>query len=666
MAKNKIDTIVFDLWGTLFVGMPDELITLFYQHAHFPGISDRQRDQLIRMRFDSALAFIQALMDVSQPGSYVTLVEHEKEELESFFNDYRKMDMRAARWIAGAKELLKSLSGEGYRMIAVSNLWWYQEAHITKKIEPFFDELHFSCSKGATKDAMLEKMTADGTLNASTTLLIGDSYEDDIMLAHKLGLHAQRVLVGGPIRPEKILAGLEGGVSQTGNALHEFSRKTLPSSILFITPPYFKLHGSHNNRLNLSVTTLAEMCAAWEMESKVYNADGHPSETYISRYDMIFNSIDFYNRLEGDAIWEGMAGVIEKRMPEVVLITCGDVVNASKDSGIWGSSLKAARIVRQINPSAYIIGYGSLVGADIGDFNVVIDGEAEEIWHMLLKERPTGRVSGGLATAGTLAKIANFYPEERLLGYFSKKSYDTLYVRRGCEGTCNFCQVAFLNTGRVSFRPFDSVIEDVRMRRDRYGLNNIYFTDANFTGFQKITTRFCHEFHAQLPDIKWRIESRFDSLSDELVATLAESGCTSIKLGLENPLDGYQANTKRVTFEDAKIWVRKLKEIGIQPVLYMLLGGMWMTEDEYKLMFEKTRELDAAGYVVSLYAPYPGTFSGISQEEWNKWGFTGSHLDIRLVDYWKIPRKVLDMFFEMETAAGRRAHDTREFISREI
>lgn len=665
MAKNKITTIVFDLWGTLFVGMPDELISLFYQHIHFPEIGDQQRDKLIKMQFDLVQAFIEALVEASRPGSYATLSEDEKKELESFFNDYRKMDMRAARWIAGAKELLKSLSGE-YRLICVSSLWWYQEAYITKKMEPFFNELHFSCSTGVNKGGMLERLVLEGAVIRDETLLIGDSYEDDIMLAHNLGLHAQKVLVGGPIRPETILAGLEVGSSHPGQALHDLSKKILPASILFITPPYFKLHGSHNNRLNLSVTTLAEMCAAWEMESKVYNADGHPSETYISRYDMMLNSIDFYKRLEADEIWEGMVGVIDKMMPEVVLITCGDVVNASKDSGIWGASLKAARIARQVNPSAYIVGYGSLVGADTGDFDVVIDGEAEEIWHMLLKERPTGRVSGGLATAGTLAKIANFRPEERLLGYFSKKSYDTLYVRRGCEGTCNFCQVAFLNTGRVSFRPFDVVIDDVRMRRDRYGLNSVYFTDANFTGFQKITTRFCHEFHAALPDVKWRIESRFDSLSDELVATLAETGCTSIKLGLENPLDGYQSNTKRVTFENAKMWVRKLKDAGVQPVLYMLLGGMWMTEAEYMLMFEKTRELDAAGYVVSLYAPYPGTFSGLSQAEWNKWGFTGSHLDIRLIDYWKIPRKVLDLFFEMEAAAGRKAHDTREFISQEL
>jgi hypothetical protein len=59
--------------------------------------------------------------------------------------------------------------------------------------------------------------------------------------------------------------------------------------------------------------------------------------------------------------------------------------------------------------------------------------------------------------------------------------------------------------------------------------------------------------------------------------------------------------------------------------------------------------------------PYIGTGMGITWEEWRKWEFTGSHMDIRLVDYWRIPVHIVEKFYELEIKKGREDINTRKF-----
>jgi len=79
-------------------------------------------------------------------------------------------------------------------------------------------------------------------------------------------------------------------------------------------------------------------------------------------------------------------------------------------------------------------------------------------------------------------------------------------------------------------------------------------------------------------------------------------------------------------------------------------------------MYNNAEWLKADGYTVSLFNPYPNTPAGVSQEEWTKRRFIGSHLDIRLIDFWKIPIDILDLFFTLELKKGREDGNIRKFV----
>src|SRR3972149_1353824 len=104
-----------------------------------------------------------------------------------------------------------------------------------------------------------------------------------------------------------------------------------------------------------------------------------------------------------------------------------------------------------------------------------------------------------------------------------------------------------------------------------------------------------------------------------------------------------------------------LHDHGLKCIVYLMLGGRWYNSYDYEHMYENIVGLGADGYTISILAPYIGTGMGISQEEWDKWEFTGSHLDIRLIDYWKIPINIIEKFYALELGKGREDKEIRGF-----
>jgi len=277
--------------------------------------------------------------------------------------------------------------------------------------------------------------------------------------------------------------------------------------------------------------------------------------------------------------------------------------------------------------------------------------------------RPRGRINTSVVPEPALEE-QGLLTLDNFVGKISKKGFDITYWRRGCFGKCHFCRVVESNKGGERFRPIETVMEEVSYRRDKLGLRNIYMVDPNFTSFDERTRLFCSEMKKNFPDVTWKAESRFDTLGYDIIPALKEGGCSCLKLGLENALgEEHQAAGKKVPLADAKEKIKALKKAGIRSVIYLMLGGYWYTEYDYERMYENALSLGADSYTVSIMTPYVGTASGISYNEWNKWGFTGSHLDIRLVDYWKIPVNVISKFYGMELAMGREDKGERRFVN---
>jgi len=673
MKRDMKKVIIFDLWETLIFGKEDSAISRFYKELTNSKIAETDlKSGMLIKESDPRLFLSRFLEIVENPSGLSSMLLSLKnprsplyERIVEKFNEAIEEDFKEMRWVPGAIELLLSLKKK-YTLVIVSNLWAYQKKYVLERLNvaQYFEKCFFSCDLGINKNAILQSIEEILGIEKEDAVFVGRSYEYDIIPAVNANISAIRITSeNNVIFPHKLGMQIQEELDGTATATME-QKKTdgkKKKECLIVIPPFYKLLGSHNNRLNLSAASVSMSLSVLGYESRIYHCDSEPHENYINRYQMMFNSISFYDEMENSKAYEEFAAYYQKNACETVFVTCGDVLNPSVDSGNWDSTAKIAKIVRKINPRAYIIAIGPEIWETSEDFDLLVIGEVENILPAVMKKEIRGRVEGTLFPEEKLKNMP-LYDMDNLVTSVSPLSLDTVIWRRGCTGTCDFCRVAQINRGTIRYRTIDSVIDDVRLRYRRYGLKNFYIVDANFTVHRDLVIGFCKQLSREFPDIQWRTESRFDTLDVELLDEMKRAGCTHLKLGLENALnEKHQVKTKRVTLDYASDWIKKIQNTGIKCIVYLMLGGKWFTYDQYGEMYENTKTLNADGYTVSLYNPYPNTPAGISYEEWRMRRFTGSHLDIRLIDFWKIPIDIVDAFFSLELEKGREDKNLRSF-----
>lgn len=666
-------TIIFDLWETLIFGTQDSAISIFYSDITGEKISVEQLKNCMMIKESEPRLFLEKFLNLVTPSNTSSVLLSLKnprsplyKKIIEDFNSAIRNDSREIRWLPGAVELLESLKEE-YRLVLVSNLWAYQKNYLLKTLglENYFDKCLFSCDLGMDKNQILRNIWQILNIDARDAVYVGRSYEYDIIPAVNANISALRLASENDvISPQKTRAMIREELDEKERdvKITAAGKRQNFNDALIVIPPFYKLLGSHNNRLNLSAAHLSMYLSSGGYHNKIYHCDSEIKEIYITRYQMVFNSINFYESMKTEKSYLEFEKYYSKDMSGVVFVTCGDLLNPSFDSGNWDSTKKIAKIVRKVNPSAYIIAIGPEIGTESEDFDLVVYGEVENLASEIMENRIRGKVTGSLLPEDELQRIPAF-DLKNVVTRISPISLDTIIWRRGCKGTCDFCRVAEINKGTMRYRSMETVLEEIGTRRDLFKLKNFYLVDANFTSDKELGVEFCRNLRNRFPDIIWRTESRFDTVDEELLREMRRSGCTHIKLGLENALhEKYQVKTKRISMDEARRRIRNIQDIGINCVIYLMLGGKWFTHEQYKEMYKNAESLNADGYTVSLFTPYPSTPAGISHDEWNRRRFTGSHLDIRLIDFWKIPIDIVEAFFSLEAKKGREDKNVREFI----
>ena len=669
--ESNIKAIFFDLWNSLVTSSSNESIVEWFAEVTKSNLPlYYNRDKCITIREEEPQKFLEKFLStVNDPHSLRLLLSIKNRFSpagNSFVESFKKKvvdDCSSIRWLPGALETLQTLK-DNFTIIAISNIWGYQAPYLREslKLEKHFHHTYLSPAFGLDKVSLIKKAISDLGLKPSEALMVGDRYDHDIIPAIELGMRALKIKSDESIDPERFLSDVKRAIGPQKVIFGMKAESKLPKKCLFIVPPYYKMLQSHNNRINLGITTLVELCERSGIEAKVYHADSSKIEEYPTRYQILLNSINFYTNLKNHPVFGEVRDFIHSYKPDAIVITSGDIINAFTDTGCWPVSLRVAREARLAHPESYIIAYGPETEKSLGDFDATLTHEAEMNFIDVLKNRPRGAIKLRTVPESKLVEF-NLFKKDNFVQDISPQGFDVTYWRRGCAGKCQFCRVATSCSGVEKFRPLEKVLEDIEYRHKELGLDDFYLVDPNFTSQRDKTILFCNELAKRIPGISWRAESRFDTLTEGIIPYLKKAGCNYLKLGLENALgEDHQAPGKKVSLENARQKIQLLHKHGIKCIVYLMLGGYWYTKQDYEEMYKNTVELGADGYTISIMVPYVETASGLTREEWDKWGFTGSHLDIRLVDYWKIPTDIIEKFYALELEKGREDRQKRKYI----
>ncbi|MDD5614288.1 MAG: radical SAM protein [Candidatus Omnitrophica bacterium] len=285
-------------------------------------------------------------------------------------------------------------------------------------------------------------------------------------------------------------------------------------------------------------------------------------------------------------------------------------------------------------PYATVYGYQMIKERSCFDF--AIKGEYEfpllSIVDYLLgnKELAPGVIyksSGSIIDSGSPCLIKNLddlpYPARELFpsnentdlsiywdGFCQNYPAHQVQASRGCLYRCYFClwnQVIY-NNGNYRKHSASRVLEEIEMIQNRYGSKEIYFDDDDFTVDKDYVYSICSEITKNGLDIKWSCMADSINTDEDLIKTMAKSGCIGIKFGVESASAKILKNIgKPVSLERVKKLTSLCSKYGIKTHAAFTLGLLEEEPKDIRLTGDFIKNLDVDSVQVSIAMPYPGT-----------------------------------------------------------
>ncbi len=111
-----------------------------------------------------------------------------------------------------------------------------------------------------------------------------------------------------------------------------------------------------------------------------------------------------------------------------------------------------------------------------------------------------------------------------------------IYAGRGCPYKCIFCAANSIwkcNKGKpVRFRKPATIIKEIELLKDTYGIDGFYFMDDTFTAKRDNVLEFCDR--VKKLNLIWGCCARINEVNEEMIAAMRKTGCLQFDLGIES------------------------------------------------------------------------------------------------------------------------------------
>jgi len=197
-----------------------------------------------------------------------------------------------------------------------------------------------------------------------------------------------------------------------------------------------------------------------------------------------------------------------------------------------------------------------------------------------------------------------------LARYLAFDSHASVVTSRGCPYECIFCSAPAWTGRKVRYRNPSLCVDEIE-ELARLGFSEITIEDDLFTLYRKHFLAVCGELIDRNTGIRWNAFSRVDTITPEIVGTMAKAGCQAICFGVESGnqevLDLIKKNSNLAKVKDA---MRMAQDAGICALASFIVGLPGETEETLRKTVEFAEELKhefGSLYGFHILSPFPGT-----------------------------------------------------------
>ncbi len=191
-----------------------------------------------------------------------------------------------------------------------------------------------------------------------------------------------------------------------------------------------------------------------------------------------------------------------------------------------------------------------------------------------------------------------------------RQPYASLHTSLGCPYKCTFCCIN-APFGKPSYRLWspETVIEDIGILVDRYGVKNIKFVDEMFVLNRNHVFGICDRIIERGYDLNIWAYARVDTVKDEFLDRLRRAGVRWLALGIESGSKHVRDGVEKGRFGATEIMkvVRKIQDAGINVIGNYIFG---LPDDTHETMQETLdMALEANCEFANFYCAmaYPGS-----------------------------------------------------------
>ena len=206
----------------------------------------------------------------------------------------------------------------------------------------------------------------------------------------------------------------------------------------------------------------------------------------------------------------------------------------------------------------------------------------------------------------------NEYPQAPHGGFASKFPVAPIIVSRGCPYKCTFCAVKDVVGYKMRYRSPEIVVKELKMLKEKYGVQEFHIEDDNFTMNRHYVKKFCEKLIEEKINLPWFCASglRIDSLNENLLKIMKEAGCYTASVAIESGDNKILEDMKKqLTIEVVREKVKLLKKVGFEVKGFFIIGYPTETKETIMKTIKFALELPLDGAQFGNYIPLPGTES---------------------------------------------------------
>lgn len=319
--------------------------------------------------------------------------------------------------------------------------------------------------------------------------------------------------------------------------------------------------------------------------------------------------------------------LVDDDLIELIQTECPDVIGLSIFSVDFTYIKKLLPRIRKVAPNITILAGGTHPTAEPvqtlnSGIDFVIRGEGEDaivsLINVLENDGDLSNVPGisyfaenGVDVINNPVKTRNNideFPMPAVEAFdYSKYTQYPLLTARGCPYGCNFCATKVIWGQSVRFHSASRVCAEINRAVEVFGQKRLVFIDDTFTLNHERLNKICDYIINQRYETTWSINSRVDTIDDDVANKMKQAGCEVVSFGIETGSELIQKKIgKKITIKQMEAAVAACRKNGLRVKTGWMIGLPGDVNEQIKSL-DVMIKLNPDEVTIHHFIPMPGT-----------------------------------------------------------